>query len=154
MGCRKVLSRWVAGSLSLALVAGCGPVSGGDVLGAMLDGLPAQGRLMLLAGDDGRVPANMPDAAGLMELIKTMAGTGAFDDDEDEDETYSPEAMAAIAAMQAGSTDMPSDTSGPSTGLSLIETELMTGLGGIPVQTGRVSADALRLRLLTPVGEE
>lgn len=154
MNCRKVLSRWVAGSLVLALMSGCAPVSGGDVLGAMFHGLSGQGRLVPLASDDGRVPANMPDVPGLKELIKTMAGTGAFDDDEDEDETYSPEAMAAIAAMQAGSTAMPSDISGPSTGLSPIETELMAGLGGMPVQAGRLTADELRLRLLTPAGQE
>lgn len=154
--------RWLGGSLMGMLVVGCGLMPSTNVtgqvdqvlgaLGAVLDELPTSGGLTLLASDRGDMPPPGAgvDVAKMMEMIKAMAGSQAFDDDED-DEADRAESMAAMAAMQAGGdvAPQPSDTT-----VSAREAELMEGLGGIPVKSGRVTQEELRQRLLTQSEKE
>lgn len=117
-----------------------------QALGAMLDELPEQGELKHLASDDGDSPTVLDpkQLAGLMEMVNAMAGSDAAQDDEGDDEDESTEVMAAVQD-QDSATPQPRDAP-PSSA----EKELMAGLGGIPVQTGRASREELRKRLLTP----
>lgn len=152
--------QWLGGSLMTMLVAACGLVPGAGpdawvhtgrtlhALGAVQQEMPASRGLTQLASTGSDMPPSGSggDVAKMMEMVKAMGGSDIFEDDDEDDDEDRAQAIAAMAAMQGGN-DAPTASEATA---SATETELMAGLGGIPVKTGRVTPDELRQRLLAP----